>query len=49
MIVRTPWHKTNILPKKVLHGDLSAPPSEININMNDLLKNINLSNLTQPK
>lgn len=51
VIVRTPW-KPEIefsTPKSVLHGDLSAPPSEININMSDLLKNVDLSNLTQLK
>lgn len=51
VIVRTPWQKVNFnTPKKAtLHGDLSAPPSEIYIDMNDLLKNVKLSNLTQPK
>ena len=52
VIVRTPWQRVSLnTPKKktVLHGDLSAPPSEIYIDMSDLLKNVNLSNLTQPK
>lgn len=46
VIVRTPWKPTSLgRQKSILHGDLQAPPSQININMDDLLKNIDLNNL----
>ena len=49
VIVRTPWKKATTFDtsKATLKGDLSAPPSEITINMDDLLKNVDLNNLTQ--
>ena len=48
VIVRTPWRSIGTTPKKtILHGDLATPPSEIYIDMGNLLKNIKLSNLTQ--
>ena len=52
VIVRTPWQRIGLsTPKKktFIPGNLSAPPFEIHIDMNDLLKNVNLSNLTKPK